>query len=390
MFRRVALQNGKHLRAIGTAQEREREREREREISIKSLSRARISRGRAFPLPALNSAKFPHRHIHTRYTHTADQACGEEPVPYKPQKPLVNKTNTSSSHPDNATVAAEEEIPLAAEGGMCAQVLLTSTLPPEIASGQNWGTVAGRALNASGHGMPNLEICLGWDDVTDGLDEFSEALREMRALNPVAAGVYGLCLENCSLAQESGNITDASERQIVCLETCQAQAVRNSNRFCNVTDRTGHTTIRGAPFPYPVGLMRWRLFVRDPFDDARFPRSFASWARNQCLRQRLGRTVHHPPDPLGTGLRGRGGGAAVCRSADYWSRVSLSTTIRYLLALCQPLLAHFMLHPKASPLLSLALPHVLHHCCQAALSTSARRRRIASRTHCVAHVRGRL
>ena len=75
---------------------------------------------------------------------------------------------------------------------MCAQVLLTATLPPEIASGQNWGTVAGRAVNASGEGMPNLEICLGWDDVADRLDEFSEALREMRALNPVAAGVYGL------------------------------------------------------------------------------------------------------------------------------------------------------------------------------------------------------
>ena len=158
----------------------------------------------------------------------------------------------------------------------------------------------------------------------------SEALGEMRALNPVAAGVYGQCLETCALAQASGNITDPSERLIECLATCQSQAIAGSSRFCNVTDRAGYTTIRGAPFPYPVGMLRWRLFVRDPYDDARFPRNFTSWARNQCLRERLGRQVHHPPDPLGTDFRGRGGAAAVCRSADYWSRLSLRTTIRYL------------------------------------------------------------
>ena len=257
-------------------------------------------------------------------------------MPYRPPKP-VNESlaSSSSSQSNNGTVAVDEEIPLAAEGGMCAQVILTTPLPPELASGETWVAVTGRAVNASGHGMPNLEICLGWDDVADGVDELSEALREMRVLNPVAAGVYGQCLETCALAQASGNITDPSQRLIECLATCQAQAIAGSNRFCNVTDRAGHTTIRGAPFPYAVGMLRWRLFVRDPYDDARFPHNvssswFTSWSRNQCLREKLGRNVHHPPDPLGTDLRGRGGGAAVCRSADYWSRLSLRTTIRYL------------------------------------------------------------
>jgi hypothetical protein len=258
-------------------------------------------------------------------------------VPYKPPKPFVNEslTSSSSSQSDNATVADEDEIPLAAESGMCAQIILSAPLPPEFASGEDWGAVTGRAMNASGHGMPNLEICLGWDDVADGVDEMSEALREMRALNPVATGVYGPCLETCALAQASGNITDPSQQLIECLAICQAQVIAGSNRFCNVTDKNGKTTIRGAPFPYPVGMLRWRLFVRDPYDDARFPHNvssswFTSWSRNQCLRERLGRKVNHPPDPLGTDFRGRGGGAAICRSADYWSRLSLGTTIRYL------------------------------------------------------------
>jgi hypothetical protein len=106
VFRRVALQNGKQLRAIGTARER-REREgvrarararaREREIlctifeagghgapkcrclnaqaaghmtntcricqDIFACLHCKASHGRAFPLPALNSSRFPHRHI---------------------------------------------------------------------------------------------------------------------------------------------------------------------------------------------------------------------------------------------------------------------------------------------------------------------------------------
>jgi len=38
--------------------------------------------------------------------------------------------------------------------------------------------------------------------------------------------------------------------------------------------------------------------------------------------------MHHL-DPLGTLSRGRGGGGSVCRSSEYWTRVTLSTSIRF-------------------------------------------------------------
>lgn len=73
-----------------------------------------------------------------------------------------------------------------------------------------------------------------------------------------------------------------------------------------------------------------RLFVRDPYDDEDFPQNISSaWTWQQCLRQRLGRQVDHPPDPVGTIYRGRGGRASACRSADFWSRVTRGTSIRF-------------------------------------------------------------
>ena len=68
--------------------------------------------------------------------------------------------------------------------------------------------------------------------------------------------------------------------------------------------------------------------MRDPYDDDDFPRT-SSWIRQQCLRQRLGRQVIHDLDPLGSLFRGRGGGGSVCRSSEYWTRVTLSTNIRF-------------------------------------------------------------
>lgn len=235
-------------------------------------------------------------------------------------------------------------------------MLLLAPLPPELSVGQDFGAVTCRVVNASGQGMHGQEVCLGWEDVDDKVDGLSEALAQLRWLNPPAYGVYGKCLQNCTAALTSAasnmSVTPEQELAASCLAACQRNAVADSKGFCNVTDRHGYTSIlgvrsqegvRSSGMPYPIGLMRWRLFVRDPYDDDlflkpaldngnAFARSFwtREFTRHQCLRQRLGRRVLHPPDPLGVrAVRGRGGGAAMCRSPDFWTRVSLRTNVRF-------------------------------------------------------------
>ena len=261
----------------------------------------------------------------------ARAACGQEPGELRSSQPVnLSATPPPSDEPrlPNATAVEEALPPVDREGGMCAQVLIRTPLPAEVLSNRALGQVTGQVVNASGHPIHSAEVCLGWDDPADGLDEQSAALAELRALNPLASGAYGPCLQNCT---RKGNITDAVALLNLCVATCREGAVAASKGFCNVTDKLGFTTISGSPLPYPIGYLRWRLFVRDPYDDDSFPTnvSTAMWTWQQCVRQRLGRRVAHPPDPLGTSSRGRGGASAVCRSADLWSRVTRGTTMRF-------------------------------------------------------------
>ena len=129
-----------------------------------------------------------------RLREIAEAACGAEPVPIKPPEPFVNlssvqarplRLNASSSQD------AQLEIPPPAEAGLCAQVLVKAPLAAEVASGEDLGAVTGLVVNASGHGIPSVEVCLGWEDTEDVVDELSGALAAFRQLNPVAVGVYG-------------------------------------------------------------------------------------------------------------------------------------------------------------------------------------------------------
>ena len=71
---------------------------------------------------------------------------------------------------------------------------------------------------------------------TDGIDELSLALQELRLLNPLATGVYGRCVGDCTSKMSKGNSTDRSGHVAVCLSTCQQAAVAGSNGLCSVTD----------------------------------------------------------------------------------------------------------------------------------------------------------
>lgn len=116
------------------------------------------------------------------------------------------------------------------------QVIVKTPLPAELMSGHALGEVRAQVLNASGSPIHSAEVCLGWEDSADGVDQQSPALLEMRSLNPPASGAYAPCLKNCTAARAS-NMTDAVRLLQTCLGNCREAAVASSNGFCNATDR---------------------------------------------------------------------------------------------------------------------------------------------------------
>ena len=263
------------------------------------------------------------------YTFTVDgtRSSAEITLPFR-RAALEGSRRTREIAEESCGSPAGNESNVSTHGveSLCAQVLVVKPLAAEITCGEALGDVIGRVVNASGDPISHAEVCLGWDHIGDNVDSLSPLLSALQALNPVAAGVHAPCLLNCSSAHNYS-------ADLACLRACQVAASATSNGFCNITDGSGETILRPAPLPYPIGMIRWRLFVRDPFDDDLFPRSAAA-KHAQCLRQRFGRTVAHPPDPLACSdagveaYKGRGGAAALCRSGDFYSRVLQGARVR--------------------------------------------------------------